>query len=89
MNMQVMDAPASTAPQIEGSAGSKTTWPDLCARLKIQLAAGRQSDDGILDLLKQQNADHPLATDEQFAPAFKAEFNKQYGEVSLGGDEES
>lgn len=85
--MQVTDAQASTAPQIEEAAGSKTTWPDLCARLNIQLKAGRQSDDDILDMLKRQNADHPLATDEQFSPAFKAEFNKQYGEVSIGGDE--
>lgn len=62
-------------------------WGDFCSRLKMRLLVKRQSSNDLLAALKTENAGHTLATDDGFAPAFRAEFDKQYGGAKSQKDE--
>ncbi len=58
----------------------KNNWRKYANRLNAHLTARKMSESDLLDALKEQNINHPLATKEGFEEQFKKHLAAQYQE---------
>ncbi|GAB1233278.1 hypothetical protein UT4_17450 [Ferrigenium sp. UT4] len=62
-------------------------WRRYANRLRANLNARKMSEATLLEALKQENINHPLATTPGFEAHFKAELEKQYGNIDAVEDQ--
>ncbi|GAB1233279.1 hypothetical protein UT4_17460 [Ferrigenium sp. UT4] len=64
-------------------------WRQYAARLRTNLEARKMSEATLLEALKKESVNHPLATEEGFKEHFQAELAKQYGVVEMDADHQA
>jgi len=66
-------------------------WRGYAGRLRMHINAHKMSENALLDALKAENINHPLATEEGFKEHFRVELAKQYADIDdsdEAGDEQ-
>lgn len=71
---------ARAAQVVAEVAQERNDWRLYAGRLRANLEARKMSEQALLTALKEQNVNHPLATEAGFEAKFQAMLAEQYGE---------
>ena len=66
---------------LAGLVEQRQGWRQYAARLRTHLEAHKMSESALMEALRQQNSNHPLATEEGFRAHFQQMLAQQYGEL--------
>lgn len=80
---------AAVVAQREAALDERDDWRVYAARLRVNLEARKMSEQALLTALKEQNVNHPLATEAGFEAKFQEMLAEQYGEVDASGDDDT